>query len=89
MIRNIVHYSGNVQGVGFRMSVARLARGFRVTGYVMNLSDGRVRLVAEGDAAEVQRLLAAVAEQMDSYIRQAQVESSPATGEFHEFRIRH
>src|SRR5690606_10487850 len=68
MIRNIVHYSGQVQGVGFRMRVQRLALGVRVTGYVMNLPDGRVRLVAEGDAAEVRGLIAAVGKELAEYI---------------------
>jgi acylphosphatase len=89
MIRNIVHYSGQVQGVGFRMRVQRLALGFRVTGYVMNLPDGRVRLVAEGDAAEVRGLVAAVGKEMAEYIARADVDRSVATGEFSEFRIRY
>jgi len=89
MIRNIVHYSGQVQGVGFRMRVQRLALGFRVTGYVMNLPDGRVRLVAEGDAAEVRGLVEAVGKEMAEYIARADVAPSAATGEFSEFRIRY
>jgi len=89
MIRNIVHYSGQVQGVGFRMRVQRLAQGFRVTGYVMNLPDGRVRLVAEGDAAEVRGLVEAVAKELAEYIARADVDPAAATGEFSEFRIRY
>ncbi len=89
MIRNIVHYSGQVQGVGFRMRVQRLAQGSRITGYVMNLPDGRVRLVAEGDAVEVRGLIEAVAKEMAEYIAYADVQSSAATGEFGEFRIRY
>ncbi len=89
MIRSVVHFSGHVQGVGFRMTVDRIARGFRVTGYVKNLADGRVVLVAEGSAAEVQGLLEAVDQQMGQYIRQRQTDQSAATGEFHEFKIRY
>jgi acylphosphatase len=88
MIRYIVHYSGHVQGVGFRMNVDRAARGFDVTGYVTNLPDGRVRLVAEGDANELKALLAAVCKQMGQYIEHAEAESSEATGEYREFKIR-
>ena len=60
MIRVVVHYTGRVQGVGFRWTVANLARGFAVTGYVMNLPDGRVRLEAQGAREQVQGLLGAV-----------------------------
>jgi acylphosphatase len=89
MIRSITHYTGQVQGVGFRMTVDRLAQGYRVTGYVKNLADGRVLLVAEGDAAEVRGLLQAVAQRMDAYISHAETDQSPATGEFREFTVRY
>ena len=47
-VRATVQYSGDVQGVGFRYTAVTIARGYNVSGYVQNLSDGRVRLVVEG-----------------------------------------
>lgn len=47
-----VFYEGRVQGVGFRYFARRLAAGFDVAGYVRNLPDGRVELVASGEAEE-------------------------------------
>src|SRR5471030_2081507 len=47
-----VFYSGRVQGVGFRYTARTVAAGFEITGYVRNLPDGRVELVAEGDDSE-------------------------------------
>ena len=38
--------SGRVQGVGFRACVKRIADSLIITGEVMNLADGRVRIVA-------------------------------------------
>lgn len=49
MQRLSVRYSGRVQGVGFRASVASLASSFDVTGRVCNVADGSVDLQAEGD----------------------------------------
>ena len=63
-----VIYSGNVQGVGFRYTARTLAEGFAVAGYVRNLPDGTVELVAEGEAAEVGRFLDALARRMDGYV---------------------
>ena len=42
------HVRGQVQGVGYRYYVLREAEGRRVTGYVRNLADGSVEVVAEG-----------------------------------------
>jgi len=87
MQRKTVHYSGNVQGVGFRMTTRRIASDFDVTGYVKNLPDGRVELVAEGDAAEIDRFLDAVAGRMAGYIRDTRVDAGEASGQYREFSI--
>ena len=57
-----VFYEGRVQGVGFRYSARRVAAGFDLAGYVRNLPDGRVELVASGDEEEVDGFLQAVRE---------------------------
>lgn len=83
-----VFYSGQVQGVGFRYTVRSLAQGFQVTGYVRNLTDGRVQLVVEGEPSEVRSFLDAVQTEMASYIRDIQETKRSATGRFSTFEIR-
>ncbi len=87
MIRRTINYSGHVQGVGFRFTVVRAARGYDVTGYVRNLPNGSVELVAEGDAKEVDRLAADIADRMSGYIHNTSVDTSPATGQYADFDI--
>lgn len=43
--------SGRVQGVGFRWFAERAARRFGLEGFVENLADGSVRVVARGSPA--------------------------------------
>ena len=82
MIRETLLYSGQVQGVGFRHTTATLARNYAVAGYVQNLSDGRVRLVAEGAADEVQAFVDDLQETMTSYIQGVDSHLSVGTGEY-------
>lgn len=87
MIRKTVYYSGHVQGVNFRATARRIAAGYDVTGYVKNLPDGRVELVAEGAQAEVDVMLNELAETMSVYIRETKVDAGDASGQFTDFTI--
>jgi acylphosphatase len=89
ILRREAHYAGTVQGVGFRYTVRSLSERFAVAGFVRNLPDGRVQLVAEGEAAELDAFLAAVAKELGHYIREAKFSEQPATGGFVGFGIRH
>lgn len=54
-LRAIVH--GRVQGVYFRDFTRTWARRLGVVGYIRNLPDGTVEVVAEGDTERLERLL--------------------------------
>tara|TARA_B100001778_G_C18440607_1_gene562135 strand:+ start:102 stop:380 length:279 start_codon:yes stop_codon:yes gene_type:complete len=60
LVRVNVHYSGRVQGVGFRYIVKSLVPGYEVLGTVKNLPDGRVEMVAEGQQVELEDFLQAI-----------------------------
>lgn len=79
---------GRVQGVSYRMSAWEQAQRLGVTGWVKNLPDGKVELVAEGDISALRQLLA-WSEQGPRFAHVTQVEltESEATGEFHNFDI--
>jgi len=52
--------SGRVQGVGFRAFTAAEAKRLGLTGYVLNLKDGRVEAVIEGPDDKVEELIKAI-----------------------------
>jgi acylphosphatase len=83
-----VQYGGRVQGVGFRYTAQHMAAGYAVAGHVRNLPDGDVELVAEGEADEVERFLAAVAGRMGANIGRAAVQDEAPAGR-RGFHIRH
>lgn len=49
--------SGRVQGVYFRMFTQRKAKQLGVNGYVRNLEDGRVEIVAEAEADLLDKMI--------------------------------
>jgi len=83
-----VEYHGQVQGVGFRYTVLRLAQGYAVTGYVKNMSDGTVHLYVEGAPAEIAELLRAIRGGPHAhYITDVQSMPVVPSGAYRDFRI--
>lgn len=52
-----IYISGVVQGVFFRANSVRKAKILGVTGWVKNLSDGRVEIMVEGNEIIVDQML--------------------------------
>jgi acylphosphatase len=83
MQRLTAYVSGTVQKTGYRAQVLIMARALGLSGYAQNLSDGRVKIVAEGEEADLERFLKAL-KIRDTFIDVDEIlgEYSPATGEY-------
>lgn len=85
-----VFYAGRVQGVGFRMTAEETAHRFGVVGWVKNLRDGRVEIVAEAEEETLRHFLGAIRTgPMKNFIRDAEVSWDEASETFDEFEIRY
>ena len=81
-------FSGRVQGVGFRYTTNRISKGFNVTGFVRNVWDGNVELIAEGIEEELIDFIYAICNsELDKSILKHQVSGNKPTGEFDKFGI--
>ncbi|MDP7029397.1 MAG: acylphosphatase [Phycisphaerales bacterium] len=67
-VHRAIIFRGQVQGVGFRWTTARVAAGFAVRGWVRNEPDGSVRCEVAGSADEVEAFLAEVSDTLAGHI---------------------
>jgi len=80
---------GRVQGVGYRHFINSCAHATGVHGYVKNLPDGTVEMVAESSPASLADFIRFAHARNDPVIRVEEIAITPgqATGEFHGFRV--
>lgn len=83
-----VWFEGRVQGVGFRFKTSRIAAGFDVAGFVENLDDGRVHLVAVGDRQEVRAFADEIGKIMDCFIKSSTEKADYTSEVYKGFNIR-
>jgi acylphosphatase len=88
MVRAHVFFTGTVQGVGFRYTCRSYADELGLNGWVKNLADGRVELMAEGPRETVEELLKKIDRHFDGYIRNKDIDVHDTSGaSFSDFRI--
>lgn len=80
---------GRVQGVGFRYFVQENAVILGVTGWVRNRWNGAVEVLAEGEQTKLEKFHQIIQRgPRAAFVSEVSVEWLPATGEFHDFRVR-
>lgn len=77
--------AGEVQGVGYRPVVRAKAKALGLVGYAKNLPDGRVEIVAEGDAERLKKLLEELCRGFNCTVAEVHWESP--TGAYTDFEI--
>ncbi len=82
-----VYYSGHVQGIGFRYTLQDIASYHKVLGWVKNLDDARVEVMAEAEEEALDTFLQQVNQHFSRYIKDVNLEWLPAGGEFRDFKV--
>jgi len=81
--------SGKVQGVFFRAHTVEVAERLGLSGWVRNLPDSRVEIVAEGEETRLRRLLDWCRQgPPQARVDRVEWQEAPATGEFSGFSVR-
>ena len=79
---------GMVQGVGFRYYAYQKAQQLRVTGWVRNLPDGRVQVLAEGEEIVLKEFIAELkAGPNFAAVQNIDITWSELTGQFSSFEV--
>lgn len=80
--------SGKVQGVFYRDFARLQAEKLHLTGWVKNLSNGTVEILAEGSESDLKKyVLACKRGPLVAFVKAVDIKESDATGEFSEFDI--
>ena len=82
-----IRFEGRVQGVGFRYTSRRIARGLGLQGYVRNLADGSVEMFAQGPQADLDRCLEEIRDSFGEYVREITVTESPSDPRYSDFSV--
>jgi len=83
-----VFYSGSVHGVGFRYTAQDIASSLGLAGWVKNLRDGRVEVIAEGKEEDLKEFLGKISKSsLGRYIKDVDLSWEKPAGEFDSFEI--
>jgi acylphosphatase len=89
IVRAHLYVSGIVQGVFFRTNTQDVASSLGLTGWVRNLRDGRVEIVAEGLKDKIEQLIQWCRKGPPSArVDNVEVNREETTGEFENFETR-
>lgn len=88
-VSKLILIHGRVQGVGFRYFIQHTAKNLGIKGYVKNLADGTVEILAQGELLTVKKLKSEVIKG-NGFSKVTRVdESNIETKEYSDFKIKY
>jgi acylphosphatase len=87
MVAKHIIFTGRVQGVGFRFTAHRIARLNQLKGFIRNLPNGSVEMLAQGYSEDVDDCIENIKESFAGYIKDTQIEELPLDPRYKDFKI--
>ena len=87
MIAKSIIFIGRVQGVGFRFTARRAADRRQLTGYVRNMPNGSVEMLAQGRSEDIDDCIQDLKEYFAGYLKETRIEEIPPDPKHTDFKI--
>jgi acylphosphatase len=85
-----IKITGKVQGVGFRYFVQKRAADFNIAGWVKNLPDGSVAVMAQGDETDMDTFIDHLKTGPSmSRVSKVSLNRMPEPEQFYDFRVKY
>ena len=83
-----VSYNGRVQGVGFRFTAEHLAKAMGISGWVQNLKNGQVEIVAQAEETVLKEFLKKIYDHFSPYIKDFEIKWLEVSEDLEDFEIK-
>jgi acylphosphatase len=80
-------FSGRVQGIGFRFTAFNIANRYELAGFVRNLPDGTVEMLAQGNPDDITNCIRDIQESFIGYITDTKIEDTTPNLQYKTFKI--
>ncbi len=87
MLAKRIIFTGRVQGVGFRFTAHRAASRRQLTGFVRNVPDGTVEMLAQGRSEDVDDCIQDIKEYFAGYLKETKIEEISLDPRYIDFKI--
>ena len=80
-------FAGQVQGIGFRFTALSVANHYKLTGFVRNLRNGGVEMLAQGQPDDIDKCVQEIKNTIGSYIAEVKIEDATFDPQYKDFKI--
>jgi acylphosphatase len=80
-------FAGRVQGIGFRFTALSAANHYKLTGFVRNIRNGDVEMLAQGPPDDIDKCVQEIKKTIGSYVAEVKIEDVAFDPQYKDFKI--